>query len=265
MSDVDGARGEMAAHMEMYDNFIFDLYGTLIDVSTDEHAAQTWKRWFRWLDAHGFPHPEYYRFRREFFDMDRRNREIALAAGPYEVPEIDVIPIYEVLFDRYAREARTVKRSGHRHGAGANGHFVPAATVEEASYAFRVASRSRIGLFPGVPEYLDKLRSSGKHVYILSNAQASYTFPEIRMFGLDVMTDDLLMSSDEGCMKPDRAFFDMLIDKHGMDRSRTVMIGDSSWSDIAGADRAGIASIWLHGDNSARQFYLRQLEDDNTV
>lgn len=266
----DSEYTKMEAYTDRYDNFIFDLYGTLIDVRTDEHAPQTWKKWFRWLDAHGFPHPDYIRFRKEFFDMDRGHREIALAAGPFEVPEIDVIPIYEELFERYAKEGLYSKSSlaegrtnaggrGKRGGRKKQGSRPKrTATVEEASYAFRVASRSRIGLYPGVTEYLDRLRSLGKHVYILSNAQASYTFPEIRMFGLDKMTDDLLMSSDEGVMKPDRAFYDMLIEKHGMDRSRTVMIGDSAWSDIAGAKKAGIDSIWLNGENRASVFYLKQ-------
>lgn len=259
--------------LDDYDNYIFDLYGTLIDMWTDEHCAQTWKKWLRWLDVHGFPHPDYIRFRREFFDMDRQHREEALAAGPYEVPEIDVIPIYEELFARYAREGlygrrRQVRgRRGHRRLYGSEQscdmsvqrRSAPTATVEEASYAFRVASRLRFGLFPGVNEYLTALRQAGRHVYILSNAQASYTLPEIKHYHLDELVDDYIMSSDRGVMKPDPAFFDMLIEKHHMNRERTVMLGDSEWSDVGGAARAGIKSVWLHGNNSATHFYTDQI------
>lgn len=45
-------------------------------------------------------------------------------------------------------------------------------------------------------------------------AQTSYTLPEIKAFRLDEMVDDFLMSGDEGCMKPDKAFFDLLRHRH---------------------------------------------------
>lgn len=221
-----------------FDNYIFDLYGTLIDLYTDEQAAQTWKKWLRWLDKHGVKHPVYYRFRKDFFDMDKAHRREERSKGIYDVVEIDVIPIYRELFIRYGNPEYTDE------------------FLNEAAYAFRVASRAYIRLYPGVEEYLKGIRDSGRHSYILSNAQASYTWPEIVEFGLDKLTDDQMMSSDKGCMKPDKAFFDMMIDKHGLDRGKTVMVGDTEGSDIVGASRAGLASIHLTGENAPETFYL---------
>lgn len=241
---------------DKYDNYIFDLYGTLIWLHTDEHAPQTWKKWLRRLDGYGIAHPDYIRFRKEFFDMDRHAREVALAEGPFEVPEIDVVPIYEELFEKYRSEWS--RKSSHRTGAN-KPITVSHELVLTASYAFRAASYHYIRLYPSVPEFLAELHRRGKKVYILSNAQASYTLPEIRMFGLDAMVDDYIMSSDEKVMKPDPAFFNIMIDKHHMVKSRTVMIGDSRWSDVGGAQRAGIDSIWLHGDNAADKFYVNAL------
>lgn len=223
-----------------FDNYIFDLYGTLIDLYTDEQAAQTWKKWLRWLDTQGVKHPVYYRFRKDFFDMDRAHRREELKKGIFDVVEIDVIPIYKELFIRYGNPD------------------YPVEFLKEAAYEFRKASRAYIRLYPGVEDYLRAIREGGGHAYILSNAQASYTWPEIVEFGLDKLTDDQMMSSDKGCMKPDKAFFDMMLDKHGMDRKKTVMIGDTKGSDIEGADRAGIASILLRDDNNPMNFYLNK-------
>lgn len=221
-----------------YDSYIFDLYGTLIDLRTDEWAASTWKKWCRWLDKNQILHPHYIPFRREFFAKDRALRVEMLQQGVFECPEIDVIDIYRELFAKYGNKGLTDEK------------------LSEISYQFRVASREYIRLFPGVEEFLKAIRNSGSHAYILSNAQASYTLPEILMFGLDKMTDDFIMSSDYKCMKPDRAFFDALIEKHHMDRNRTVMIGDSASSDMAGAQKAGIMGIHLVEENHPNRFYI---------
>ena len=52
-----------------FDNYIFDLYGTLIDIHTDEHCDETWKKWIAVLDRKGIKHPELNRFRTGRFLM----------------------------------------------------------------------------------------------------------------------------------------------------------------------------------------------------
>lgn len=210
-----------------YRNYIFDLYGTLIDIHTDEQCAQTWKKWCRWLDHRGIRHAHYISMRRTFFEQDRLARKLALEEGMYSVPEIDVIPIYRKMFLEYGNDPFSQEE------------------LEEISYAFRTASREYFRLFPEVEKGLAHIAKEGGRVYLLSNAQASYTVPEIREMGLDRILDDILISSDCGCMKPDPAFFEMLMKRHGMKREETVMLGDSLTSDQAGAIGAGIDFIHL--------------------
>ena len=219
------------------DNYIFDLYGTLIDVHTDENAPQTWKKWYKSLKARGLTVPEYYVFRRDFFELDGKYRKEAMKKGQFSVPEIDIIPVYRELFIKYGNTALTE------------------CELYDIAYEFRVASRHYIRLFPGVKESLRQIEQAGKHAYILSNAQRAYTMPEIQLFGLENMVTDILISSDWGCMKPDRAFFDILIDRYNMDRKRTVMHGDSMSSDIEGAVGAGIGYVHLKGANDPNVFY----------
>lgn len=224
-----------------YDNYLFDLYGTLIDMWTDEMAAQTWKKWLKWLDSKGVKHPKYYVFRRDFFDMDSLHRKLALEKGDYKVPEIDVIPIYKELFIKYG-----------------NPEFDDE-FLNEASYAFRVASRRRMQLFDGVEEFLIKRHEEGKKLFLLSNAQASYTYPEIVELGLDKLLDDIMMSSDYLVMKPDKAFYDFMLNKHKLDKSKTVMIGDSFENDYQGGIGAGISAIHLSGENDAKVFWRKNI------
>lgn len=222
-------------------NYVFDLYGTLIDLACDEHAAQTWKKWCRELDKRGIKHPVYYKFRKDFFDLDKSSRVALKEKTGCDVPEIDIINVYRELFDRYG-----------------NG-ILDNELLNEISYEFRAASRSYIRLYPGVVMYLNKLREEGNKIFLLSNAQRSYTWPEIEMFELDKLTDDQFISSDYGCMKPDRRFFDALINKYDLIREDTIMHGDSFSSDIEGAIGAEIKYVYLNGDDSADKYYLKQV------
>lgn len=222
-----------------YDNYIFDLYGTLIDIHTDESCDETWEKWIAYLDDHGIKHPALARFRDDFFHKDKAHRQ---RASIYEYPEIDVLRVYDELFTRY----------GNRK--------LSEAKLFEIAYRFREASRDYCRLFEGVPEFLKKLRALDKKVYILSNAQRSYTLYEIIHFNLDEMVDDFLISSDYGCMKPDKSFFDAIVRKHSLDRSRSVMLGDSYENDYRGAINAGLHAIWLSGANAADGFYKNALK-----
>ncbi len=227
--------------MEEYENYIFDLYGTLIDSDGDEKSARNWKKWLKVLDKKGIKHPDYIAFRKEFFDMDKALRINMTRDRGYKFPEIDVIDIYRFLFEKY--------------GNGVLSDEV----LNELSWDFRVATTHYIKLYDGVISYLSKLRSEGKKIYILSNAQRSYTWPEIKMFRLDEYTDDQLISSDFGCMKPESDFYDALFGKYGLSKETSVMVGDSIWSDVNGAKNYGISYIHLEGENSADRFYLNSI------
>jgi len=221
-----------------FDNYIFDLYGTLIDIHTDEYCGETWEKWIACLDDYGIKHPALTRFRDDFFRTDKEHR---LRSSVYEHPEIDVLKVYDELFTLY----------GNRK--------LSEAALFEIAYRFREASRDYCRLFDGVPAFLQRLRALGKKIYILSNAQRSYTLYEIRHFKLDELVDDFLISSDYGCMKPDKAFYDAIVRKHCLDRSRSVMLGDSYENDYRGAINAGLNAIWLSGANAADGFYRKRI------
>lgn len=227
--------------LNLYDNFIFDLYGTLIDIRTDETAGTTWRKFCRFLDEKQLKHPPYFVFRRQFFAADRAKR--AEAKQYFEYPEIDVTDIYRELMRSYG-----------------NGTLSDELILDIAR-AFRCASKEYIRLFPDVIDFLRLLKDRGKKVFILSNAQASYTVREIEMFPFREIADGILLSSDEGCMKPERAFFERLLKKYGLDREKCVMFGDNALSDIRGAENAGIAALHLAGGNRAETFYTRILRE----
>lgn len=229
------------------DNYVFDLYGTLIDIHTDEWRPKTWKKFIKVLDDRKIKHPAYYQLRADHFRLDRAYRKKALEDGPFKVPEIDILPVFNDMFVSYGNAPMSKEQ------------------LWDIAAAFRVVSRDYYRLFPGVEEYFEKLHKLGKKVYILSNAQASYTVQEIENFGLDKITDGYIISSDYGCMKPDKAFYDALVKKYKLDISKTLMHGDSYENDYKGALEAGWQAVHLSGVNHPSAYYLNQIKNGSSV
>ena len=64
--------------------------------------------------------------------------------------------------------------------------------------------------------------------------------------GLFDLFDDILISSDEGCAKPDIIFYKCILDKYDLDPKESIMIGNDYITDIRGSNQAGMDSLYLH-------------------
>ena len=206
----------------MYKNFIFDLYGTLIDIHTDEEGEQTWDGFADWLTAHGMPYSG--SEAREIYKAE----EAALRAkpSPYRYAEIDILPVFALICRRRRPEISDDE-------------------IWQAGECFRRISTKKIRLYDNSRKVLDGLRAAGKKIYLLSNAQRVFTWQELERTGITDCFDDIFISSDEGCQKPDAAFFKKRIDKHGLDVKDCVMIGNDGSADIAGANAVGMDALYV--------------------
>ncbi len=211
----------------MFKNYVFDLYGTLIDINTDEWDMELWEKLsilYRYKGA-GYTAEEINRdYCRYVDDEKKRVRK--------RHPEFSVIDIkIEKVFNRLFKEKKV---------------SVTSREIDEICTAFRCFSTVYIKLYDGVIDLLDTLKSKGKKIYLLSNAQRKFTENELNMFGLTKYFDGILISSDEECSKPDVHYFDALLDRFGLDKAETVMVGNDYISDIKGAHDAGLRSLYIH-------------------
>ncbi len=212
-------------------NFVFDLYNTLIDIETDEHCERAWADVISYFGELGI-RADHDSLCREYDGYWARFN--AKTASVYAYPECDCVAQFQEIATRLGGKL----------------------TREQATHALRLmrkASRNKFRLFEGTTELLDELHACGAHVYLLSNAQSAFTPGEMEEVGLKDKFDGILLSSDCGCRKPDTAFFGMLFDKYGFDRSDTVMIGDDVTSDGAGAADFGIPFIHVPGGAAAHK------------
>ena len=69
------------------------------------------------------------------------------------------------------------------------------------------------------------LKAAGKKVYLLSNAQRIFTESEMNVLNIARHFDSIYFSSDYQAKKPDRRFFDALINEKQIDVKRALLWG----------------------------------------
>ncbi len=101
---------------------------------------------------------------------------------------------------------------------------------------------------PGAGAFLRHLRSVGVAVAVVTNNLRSEQEEKLRVTGLKHFVDHLICSEQVGVTKPDPRIFRVALRRAGAHPRTAVMVGDSWESDIVGAARAGIRSVWFHRD-----------------
>ena len=223
-----------------YDSYVFDLYGTLVDIRTDEEAAAFWKRiaaWYAFYGADWRPAELKARYRAAVEKEETRLRTERGSAWP----EIRL----ETVFMRLLKEA---PRS-HPAALRPEGKAAERAWLTATAAVFRGCSRQHMKPIPGAAALLDALRARGKRVYLLSNAQAVFTLPELEQCGLSGRFDGVAISSDYGMKKPEPAFLAALMERERLTARESVMIGNDWRSDMAVAAACGVAGIWINSDH----------------
>ncbi|MCM1184836.1 MAG: HAD family hydrolase [Roseburia sp.] len=210
----------------MYQNYIFDLYGTLIDIHTDEYSRNFFKKYAKWLRRQGYAFA-WKQFHRAYTETERSYRERAVRESSHVRPEIHIEEVFRDVF-------------------AAKGYALSEEQTVWLCEGFRHSSLVWLRLFPDTLECLRTLKAAGKRIYLLSNAQRSFTWQELERTGLIPYFDGILISSDEGCMKPDPGFYDICCERYGLKKEESLMIGNELKSDIAGAVAAGIDSFYIN-------------------
>jgi len=209
----------------MYTDLIFDLYGTLVDIHTEE-PSEVWEKtalYFGYYGAHYTAEALKDAFEAEIFSRK------ASAGQSYECfPDI---PFHEVMADLF--RAKGVCDNADVLGIN-------------AAQLFRICSTEYIRLYPKVLESLATLRQKGYRLWLLSNAQEVFTRFELNHLGLTDAFDGIYISSQFGYRKPDVRFFRALVKEQNLNPETCLMIGNDRETDIAGAKAAGIATFYMH-------------------
>ena len=221
-----------------FENYIFDLYGTLIDVHTDERRHGFWTDMAKWYSAHGADYDPEDLGEKYRATVAEEERELGKKTGR-AFPEIELAPVFLRLLDEAPLK---------RDSALAPSEADRERWAKDTANLFRLLSRDRLEPYPGAAELLSALRERGRKVYLLSNAQSVFTVPEIEMCGLAELFDGIWLSSDKGVKKPEPSFLKDLLGATLSDPERTVMVGNDWYADMGIAASCGVWGMWVNSD-----------------
>ena len=209
-----------------YKNYIFDLYGTLTDIRTDEESRALWKKTALYYTEHSAPYtgPELRRAYLRLCDAEQRKHRDPLY-------EIELRKVFRAL---YAEKGVTPERL----------------RVEETAVFFRLTSLRYLRRYDWVLPAFAALRAEGARLYLLSNAQSCFTLPELRALALQDAFDGILISSDAHVKKPSPKIMEMLLTRYDLSVGESLMIGNDQHSDVAVARTVGMDALYLQTETS---------------
>lgn len=241
----------------MKKNYIFDLYGTLVDIVADEAKPALWKHLAEFYKVYGCLWTPS-QLKETFLFMDAEERRILSARIHTDRPEIKLERVFiRLLFEQPSSynpqhmqikgvSISTWRKRYVKDKEATIQSLMTSDWVVAVSNLFRVTSRKHLRLYKNTVSTLKALHESGKKVFLLSNAQKIFTMPELEELGLPALFDEMYISSDAEMMKPEKRFMELLLTKEGLDPKDCVMVGNDFFSDIAIARRAGMDSFFLN-------------------
>ena len=194
-------------------NFIFDLYGTLIDIWTDEEREELWEGIALLL---GDGEEKALAVREEYLSLCRE-------AYQGDNHELNLLAVFEKMLEN----------------RGVDPSVAPSLAQE-----FRRLSMVRLKCFHGVKTMLRELKKLGG-VYLVSNAQSCFTIDELKATGLYPLFDGIVISSDVGVKKPFPDIFRIAFLKFGIRAEDSIYIGNDLRDDILGATGVGMKSLYI--------------------
>ena len=212
--------------MKEYQNYIFDLYGTLVDIHTNENKPYLWKKLSEFYATFGAIYSPK--------DLKKEYTVLCKKMGKNMNS-----PHGEFILEEVFRQLLEEK-----------GVHVSEDVIFSIAQFFRVLSRDKLALYVGVKELLEELKAKRKKIYLLSNAQEVFTIPEMKVLGLMPYFDGIYISSVIGTKKPDTRFMDALVQKEKLEKQESIMIGNDQTTDIQIAKDFGIDSLYIHSNLS---------------
>lgn len=204
-----------------YKNYIFDLYGTLIDIHTDENKPALWECMAKYLADHFQVSYTGAQLKEDYAKLCDEEIKALAVRNHSQYPEIKIEWVWEKLIGKECTEAE----------------------MQKLCTTYRETSRDKFNCFAKTHEVLQALKAAGSGIYLLSNAQRLFTWKELEDMNLIPYFDDIFISSDFEIKKPDGDFLKKLINKHHLDKSECVMIGNELAADGGVAQAVGMDYI----------------------
>ncbi|MBQ9731117.1 MAG: HAD family hydrolase [Bacilli bacterium] len=189
---------------------LFDLYGTLIDIRTDEENDKFWKNVS--INTIQYKKIGQHNLKKEYLKLCYKHSIVK--------EEIELLDVFKELYGVDDEKAK------------------------EIAVVFRGLSTKYIRTYKGVKTLLKTLKENDFKIYLLSNAQEIFTLPELDKLGLTEYFDGIAISSKYGIKKPNKEFYKRAIEDFNID-GEILMVGNDYECDVKPAIELGLKSLFI--------------------
>lgn len=197
----------------------FDLYGTLVDVSTNEQELPPYERLAEWLG-------------------DRKIR-----ANPAALQKLYTEGVAKLKTALTEPDMEIDIRAVFQGMLKSLGVAKPQAPlIEDFGWAFRRYTRTKCHPIAGANDLLQKLKSEFR-LGLVGDAQKIFTMRELEELRMVEPFETIILSSETGYRKPSTKMFEVVLQALEVAPEEAIFVGDSLREDIAGAKAAGIRTL----------------------
>lgn len=221
----------------MYQNYIFDFYGTLVDIKTDEKSKEVWNKIALFMGYQGTSYSG--KKLSTTYDM-YVNKYLSRVKGT-NYPEIELVDVFYKLY-----KDGGVKASPK--------------VVQMTVKAFRAISTDYIQTYDGIIDLLEELKKRNNQIYLLCNGQRAFLLPELKMLGLKKYFDKIYVSSDMGMRKPEPKLLEMILEENKLKKRQTIFIGNEYSTDIKLANKLSVDSLYIQTEIS----HIKSKKEEST-
>jgi putative hydrolase of the HAD superfamily len=203
---------------------LFEPYGTLIDIETDE------RDWYAYLNLSRFL--EYRGVRLSADELrwlwfEKAAHQLSHSAAPY--PDFDARAIWREIVDQ---NVAPCSDEGIDHET----------LIADVTVLHRALTRRALRLLEDARPVLKSLRGRVR-LGIVTDGQPDYVTRELRSTGIDGYFGSVVTSGARGYRKPDARLFHEAMEALAVTPEETLFVGVDTGRDVRGAHNAGIRSV----------------------
>lgn len=117
-------------------------------------------------------------------------------------------------------------------------------------------------LFDDATKLLEELKGKYK-LAIVTNGNSANQRRKIEKTGLGKYFQEIIVSSEVGCAKPNRQIFEIACNKLNVNSEECMMIGDKFKIDVEGSRNYGMTSVWVNrkNENINYEYEIKELNE----
>lgn len=222
---------------------IFEPYGTLLEVETDE------RDWYAYLNLSRFLEYRAVRLNADelrWLWFEKLSERQQIGDGPH--PEADARAIWREIIEQHCDPC-------YFSADLLNGSF-----LSEIVTLQRALVRRTLRPMEGAKELLESFLGRVR-LGVIADGQPEYVVPELQIAGIEQYFQAVTVSGAYGFRKPDPRLFARAVTALGAAPERTVMVGVDTARDIAGATDAGLHSVLVLSPYGTKDIALGTPDD----